>query len=384
MAMVNQKKSNVVMNMVAVKQSTFVERYGAVWQQFDELCEDLGEKMPEIHTVKPTGLVENVKHTLQSSRKKRNRQSSYPMVRLYRQICQHYALAKQRHYSPQLVAQLQYRVKVGHRLIYQRNSNFIDKFLTFILYEFPARLRQHKLLFWIAFCLFYVPFFLMLIGCYLNNELIYSVMSPMEVMQMEYMYDPSNRQIGRSMERQSDSDVMMFGWYVYNNIGIDFRMYASGIFAGVGTVLMTLYNGVVIGAVAGHLTQLGYSETFWSFVCGHSSFELMGAVVASCAGLRLAQALIAPFPYYRKDAFIVAGKQSIQILLGAGLMTFIAAFIEAFWSSSSAIPNGVKYAVALVFWVLVLSYLAFAGRGYILDDEQIVNKNNDYDEQGQV
>ncbi|MDO4251474.1 MAG: stage II sporulation protein M, partial [Moraxella sp.] len=179
---------------------------------------------------------------------------------------------------------------------------------------------------------------------------------------MEAMYDPSNRHIGRDASRASDTDLMMFGHYVNNNIGIDFKIYAMGIFFGIGTAFVTLYNGVVIGAVAGHLTGLGFGETFWSFVVGHGSFELTAIVISAAAGLRLATPLIAPAPFGRKDAFLVAGKQSIQLLLGAALMTFVAAFIEAFWSSSTLIPNAIKYGVAALLWLFVGWYLLFCGK----------------------
>jgi len=43
------------------------------------------------------------------------------------------------------------------------------------------------------------------------------------------------------------------------------------------------------------------------------------------------------------------------------LMLIIAAFIEAFWSSSASLPIAVKYSVGAALWALVLLY-AFSGR----------------------
>lgn len=352
---------------VAVKQTTFINRHQAAWQQFDRLCVKLGVDMNQIATSTDTNPhLFDVKTSKQP--KRQSGKASYPMIKLYRQICQHYALAKQRHYSPQLVAQLHQRVMIGHQLIYQSKTGYFSKILDFIFFGFAVRLRQHKKLFWLAFALFYVPLILMMIGCYLDHELIYSVMNASQVAQMEDMYNPANAVIGRDSQRQADTDVMMFGHYISNNIGIDFQMYASGLLLGIGTIISTVYNGVVIGAVAGHLTQVGYGSTFWSFVCGHGSFELTACVIASAAGLRLAQPIVSPYPYRRKDAFIIAGKQSIQMLLGAAMMTFIAAFIEAFWSSSKLIPNEVKYGVAALLWLMVGGYLVFAGRGRSADE----------------
>ena len=82
-------------------------------------------------------------------------------------------------------------------------------------------------------------------------------------------------------------DVAMFGVYIWNNIGIDFQIFASGLVLGVGSVFTLLFNGVQGGAVMGHLTNLGFVSTFYGFVSGHSSFELMGAALSGAAGLRL-------------------------------------------------------------------------------------------------
>ncbi len=337
--------SKTTNDIVAVKQTSFVEKYQDIWQEFDRLCDDPEYQLPKTY----------------------GKQANYPLIRLYRQICEHYALASQRHYSPQLIDQLHNRVMLGHRLIYHSKKSYGGQFIQFVVYTFPNAVRQYASLFWLCFMMFYAPLLVMGVACYLNNELIYNVMSPMQVMQMEEMYNPANEHIGRGAERSSETDLMMFGHYVQNNIGIDFKVYAMGIFFGIGTVLVTLYNGVIIGAVSGHLTGKGFGETFWSFVCGHGSFELTAIIISAMAGLKLATPLIAPAPYSRKQAFVVAGKQSIVLLLGAALMTFVAAFIEAFWSSQSYIPNGIKYTVAVGLWGFVAWYLLFCGRNRPMD-----------------
>ncbi len=91
----------------------------------------------------------------------------------------------------------------------------------------------------------------------LDDNLIYSVMSDAEVAKMEEMYRPDNNRPGRTIERSADSDFAMFGFYIFNNIGIGFRTFAMGILAGVGTVFTLFYNGLVIGGVAGYLSSLG-------------------------------------------------------------------------------------------------------------------------------
>ena len=49
----------------------------------------------------------------------------------------------------------------------------------------------------------------------------------------------------------------MTGFYVYNNVGIAFRCFATGVLFGLGSVFFLVYNGLTIGAVAGLVTAAG-------------------------------------------------------------------------------------------------------------------------------
>lgn len=283
-----------------------------------------------------------------------------PLAPLYRAACHQLALARQRGYSPQLIDRLNDLVIAGHHNLYQRSARFQYQFLRFIAIDFPQSLRANKnFVFW-AIALFLLPGLSMMLACYVNEDMIYSVMGPADVRGMESMYDPSNGHIGR--ERQSDSDLMMFGFYIYNNIGIAFRTFASGILFGLGSIFFLVFNGIHIGAASGHLTQLGYTDTFYPFVVGHGAFELTAIAFSGAAGLKLGFALLIPGPYSRLNALRLAGREAVVIVYGAALMLLIAAFLEAFWSSSSYLPNAVKYTVGAGFWLLVIYYCAFSGR----------------------
>lgn len=328
-----------------MKQYAFEKEYAELWQEYDVLSKALEERKSAYQ----------VKNTHPPS-------GNYEFPSLYRRICHHYAIAQQRHYSPQLINQLHQRVLLGHQLLYEHKSSTLWRMFSFLWMTFPQQVRKHWQHFWLATALFYVPAILMGLACYNDSEFIYQSMSSHEVSSMEYMYDPANDKIGRRAERQSDSDFMMFGFYIYNNISIGFRSYATGILAGIGTIFIMLYNGTVIGGVAGHLTQLGFIETFWPFVSGHGSFELTALCICGAAGLRLGQPLIAPGRHRRIDAFKIAGHESVQLVLGAAFMLLVAAFIEAFWSSSSFVTNEIKYLVGAFLWFVVIVYLSFAGK----------------------
>jgi uncharacterized membrane protein SpoIIM required for sporulation len=114
--------------------------------------------------------------------------------------------------------------------------------------------------------------------------------------------------------------------------------------------------------VAGHLTQIGYGQTFWSFVIGHGAFELTAIALAGAAGLQLGWALIAPGRWPRAEALRLAARKSVLLICGVMLFLLIAAFIEAYWSSMTTPAPMTKYLVGAMLWLSLAVYLLFAGR----------------------
>lgn len=288
-------------------------------------------------------------------------QGSEQLPQLYRQACHDLALAKQRRYTPGLVEYLNQLVMRGHHHLYRRPGRFRYRWVHFLAAGFPQVLRRNKAFVYISLALFLGPALIFGLLCYQNEEMIYSAMAYSEVQSMERMYDPTAKIVGR--ERESDTDLMMFGFYIKNNIGIGFRTFAGGVFFGLGSIFFLLFNGVVLGGVSGHLTQLGFVSTFYPFVIGHGAFELTAIVFCGAAGLKLGYSLIQPGQYTRMTSLKLASMDAVKIMYGAALFLVIAAFLEAFWSSSSLLPAQVKYGVGALLWLLVIIYCVFAGRG---------------------
>ena len=324
-----------------MKQQQFIQQHEALWQSVEALLRHL-------RSASKNPLPEGV--------------DLHQFPALYRQLCHHFAIARQRHYSPYLIDRLHTLVIACHNYFYASKSVSLRQIMELFLLRFPQVLRRHARLFWIACAMLYLPGMLLGVLSYSHDDLIYSIMSDQQVSKMESMYDPKNKAVGRDASRSSDTDFQMFGFYILNNISIGFRSYASGLLLGIGTVVILFYNGATIGSVAGYLTQLGFGETFWPFVSGHSAFELTAIVISGCAGLVLAMAIFAPGRKSRSAALVEAGRESVVLISGAAVMLLIAAFIEAFWSSSATIPSAVKYGVAALLWSLVIWFLAFSGK----------------------
>ncbi|MBL8470671.1 MAG: stage II sporulation protein M [Rhodocyclaceae bacterium] len=279
----------------------------------------------------------------------------------FRALCQDLALAEQRNYSGQLVDALQRRVLAAHQRVYGARQAAGWAWLRFLAYELPAAVRARRRSVAVAGLLFFLPAMVWIVLQQYFPDAVYLLLSPNAVRDIESMYDPAAAHLGRP--REASTAWMMWGHYIGNNVRIDFQCFAGGMAFGAGAVFFLLYNGMFIGAVAGHLTQIGFIDTFWGFVAGHSAFELTGAVLSGAAGLELGMALIAPGRRTRADALLARARGALPLIAGAAMLTFLAAFIEAFWSPLRGVPFAIKQAVGAMFWLLLALYFGLAGRG---------------------
>lgn len=278
----------------------------------------------------------------------------------YRRVCQHLAIARERRYTSHLVDQLNQLMLRGHQYLYGARAGMLSQILVFVGASFPALIRREWRLLVLASLLFWGPAVLMGWTVYEHPEMAYTVMEAQDVLQMERMYQPGAPHLGR--ERGADNDFYMFGVYIWNNIRIGFQTFAGGILFGLGSIFFLMFNGLFMGVVAGHLTQIGYTETFWPFVSGHGAFELTAIVFSGMAGLKLGFALLAPGRRTRLEALREAAKVSVQIIYGVIGMLLLAAFVEAFWSATTWVSPRTKYIVAALLWTLVLLYFLLLGR----------------------
>lgn len=282
---------------------------------------------------------------------------------LFRALCYDLAQVRSRDWGSSIEKYLNDLVVRGHSAFYGSKPIKRGRILRFFTHEFPRVLRRNQAFFWISAALFVIPLAVSWTLVQADPSRANHVLPGSVLYTMERMYetDPQSSDTdgeSREFERQ---DAAMAGFYVRHNTSIAFQCFALGFFLGLGTIYVLLSNGIQIGTVAGYVIAQGHGERFMGFVASHSSFELTAIVVSGGAGLVLGHAIVAPGPLSRIDSLRQRGLVAVQLALGAAGMLFVAAMIEGFWSAQP-LPSMVKYAVATVFWLVVILYLGFAGR----------------------
>ena len=282
------------------------------------------------------------------------------LPRLFRELSLDLSLAESRMYGAHVTERLNELVIRGYKLIYQTRRGSWENVVTFVACTFPQTVRKEWRLFWLCNAVFWLPFLALLLSADHDIRWIQAVLGAEGMASMEQMYGGKEEQLSH-LRSEYGSNFMMFCFYIYNNVAIDFRIFAGGMAAGVGTLFFLLFNGLHIGAAAGYANHACNPESFWSFVAGHSSFELLGMVVSGMAGMRLGLAILRPGRLPRVRALVEASKQALPLIYGAAILTTLAAAVEGFWSAQ-AIPSSWKYSLGIIGWILHIAYFTLAGR----------------------
>jgi uncharacterized membrane protein SpoIIM required for sporulation len=163
-----------------------------------------------------------------------------------------------------------------------------------------------------------------------------------------------------SVKPQASSFIMT------NNLSVSFMAFASGILAGLGTLYMMFFNGIMLGVIGTACAIYGMSVKLWSFVSPHGVLELPAIFIAGGAGLRLARALLFPGVLSRRDSLAVGGTEAVRLLVGVIPMLIVAGTIEAYFSPS-ATPAPFKFGAAAALFTLLIAYLWSGARRMRVD-----------------
>lgn len=275
---------------------------------------------------------------------------------LYRSACADLALADAYHLPEATVGYLHHLVARSHLRFYRRLSISWQRISHQVLVEVPGRLYGDGCL-RTALLAFYGTFLLSALLGWANPEAAQSYLSAGMVDDLKEMYaEPPNK-------RSAEQGGMMYGFYISNNVGITLACFASGIFAGIGSLLWLAANGVFLGFCFGYMATVDASTRlhFFEFVTAHGPFELTGIALGGAAGLRLGLGLVRTRGLPRLASLMRSARESVPIIAVAAVLVATAAPIEAF-VSPSGLPWLAKGAVAVVCASLLVFYLVVLGR----------------------
>ncbi|MDQ4070460.1 MAG: stage II sporulation protein M [Actinomycetota bacterium] len=141
-----------------------------------------------------------------------------------------------------------------------------------------------------------------------------------------------------------------------NNIRVSFAAVAGGITFGLLTAGVLLFNGALIGVIAGLGVAAGNGSVLVELIVPHGVLELSCIVVAGAAGLRMGWALVDPGRQPRAQALGREARAAVELVLGTALWLVVAGLTEGLVT-----PLGIGLLAALavgfglggLYWALV-------------------------------
>jgi uncharacterized membrane protein SpoIIM required for sporulation len=277
------------------------------------------------------------------------------LAALYRAVCADLATARGAGEPTDVQGYLDELAARSHARLYAGTGGGDPRSVwTDALHGFPRELRAQAPFFLVSLVLFFGPLLVGFFGALLDPTYAARILPEEQLRSMEAAY-------AEDLSRGTGGDAHMAGFYVYNNVGIALRCFATGILFGGGPLFYLVYNGLVIGTTAGHLTAAGVGGNLLTFVSGHSSWELLGICVAGAGGLRMGWALVSTAGRTRIGSLSAAAPSLYRLVLGATVMLLVAAAIEGFWSAGPVPPPG-KWAFGGLQLGIVTAWLALGGR----------------------
>jgi len=277
---------------------------------------------------------------------------------LYRQAAADLARARSLGLTEPLVRHLNALVARGHAALYQTDARSWPGLAAFFARDLPATFRRR------------LPLFLAAVGFLLLGGLVGCALVASDRNNIDLFVPPGSEfraslevwERGNSAGRIPDSAAAaQSAFLMENNLRVSFTAFALGILGGVLTAWVLFFNGAMLGAFAGAMTHAGQHHTFWPGILPHGIVELSETCIAGAAGLSLGWAVLAPGLLTRRDALVVAARDSVKLILGGIAMLVFAGLVEAFLSHS-LLPKPFKVAFGIASGLALYAWLLLAGR----------------------
>ncbi len=155
---------------------------------------------------------------------------------------------------------------------------------------------------------------------------------------------------------KSGSNWGSFIGITLNNLYVGIKSFIYGVFGGLGTGMVMLYNGIMLGSFQYFFYK---QDVFWESVRGiwiHGAMEIFAIVIEGAAGLMLGASILFPKTFSRMASFKTGIKDGVKILISTFPFTFAAGFLEGFITRySNSMPNWLAFCIILV----TLSIISF-------------------------
>lgn len=146
-----------------------------------------------------------------------------------------------------------------------------------------------------------------------------------------------------------------------NNATVGILAFSLGFAAGVPTVLLMAYQGLILGAFLALHWNRSLTVDFLGWVAIHGVTEITAIVFCAAGGFMLAERVLFPGRYGRLENLAIHGREAARLAVGAVVMFFVAAILEGGFRQLVA-STPWRFAIGGATGILWLAYFLLAGQ----------------------
>ncbi len=276
------------------------------------------------------------------------------IVTLYRQTSSDLAWAQTYFPNTQIVKELNDLTAFAYSFVYSSEPMYFKKIFYFLAFGFPNLLFKNIHFIVISFAL---TAFFIFIGFFtesVDTRLKQAIVPPfiLEHFKCELKKGNVQRKIAL-VERSSFSSFIMT-----NNIQVSLFAFATGIFFGIGSLYIIIFNGMMIGIIGRLFMENHNIVNYLAFILPHGVIEIMAIIISGAAGMRLGYSILNPAGKSRVKSLQEGAQNSFKMMMGVILMLIIAGLIEAYFTPILWIPDKIKIVVSSIIFLIMIIYFS--------------------------
>lgn len=239
-----------------------------------------------------------------------------------------------------------------HQKIYRNKKEKSSRVIHFWQFELPFLFRQYHRHLLISFLFFAAFTFLGALSAKYDDSFLRLILGDGYV-------NMTNENIEKGDPfgvYKREGPFSMFLQIAFNNIRVAFIAFVYGVFFSVGTVLLLMHNGLMMGSFEYFFFSKGLGMQSILVVFIHGTLEISAIVIAGCAGLVLGNGILFPATYSRSVSVLKAGKDGMKIVVGLVPVFLAAAFLEGFITRYTGMPVWISWSILILSLAFIIWY----------------------------
>ena len=147
-----------------------------------------------------------------------------------------------------------------------------------------------------------------------------------------------------------------------NNIQVALLTFVLGAFFAIGSIIILIKNGVMLGAFQYFFYTQGVFQESFLTIWMHGTLEISAIVIAGAAGITMGKGFVFPGTLSRTKSFQITARRGLKIMVGLIPIFIIAGFIEGFITRHTEVPDIIRLFFILACLVFILGYFVWYPR----------------------